>query len=420
MIELHKAAGKPVPENLSTLLAFVDRFNSETGELRRAQTRLQRLETLSGPNIPWTSDSLYTGLISTAMEVARMTPESRLEEFVSYTALPCVTRLREEIATTVSRAAAFENLYGSARVVGSTIASGLWEAAESRLRDLHQNPQFIPHSSVQTQKGQLVAEFEGEIAANVGAASLKRAGEHATTNQRTLENVKGLYTSPAFSPVYEVTFSARGPVEVERRNKQIQEGIDRVRYYLFPETAIRAIYRDLTMNMDDGSAERVRAIVDHGTMYRGSEKQIRAIIDECNVDVPKVITQTKEYRRVFAIPVTTSRTGTNEYMFRIQLQVPSDAQFPVFDVNIKLPRELVQKADREQWYDAITINKKPIKNEGRFRITSPTADNGYESLITPVQMDKGGRNILEVRFRYPGYRIFEISAMAQVPIIRKN
>jgi hypothetical protein len=35
-------------------------------------------------------------------------------------------------------------------------------------------------------------------------------------------------------------------------------------------------------------------------------------------------------------------------------------------------------------------------------------------------MDKEGRNILEVRFKYPGFRVFEVSAMAQVPIIRKN
>jgi hypothetical protein len=35
-------------------------------------------------------------------------------------------------------------------------------------------------------------------------------------------------------------------------------------------------------------------------------------------------------------------------------------------------------------------------------------------------MDKAGRNILEIRFKYAGFRVFEISAMAQVPIIRKN
>jgi hypothetical protein len=102
------------------------------------------------------------------------------------------------------------------------------------------------------------------------------------------------------------------------------------------------------------------------------------------------------------------------------LQIPSEAQFPVFDVNIKLPEDLVRNARTEQWYDQITINKQQIKNEGRFRITAPLPSNGYESQITPVQMDEAGNNILEVRFRFPGYRVFEVSAMAQVPIIKKN
>jgi hypothetical protein len=107
-------------------------------------------------------------------------------------------------------------------------------------------------------------------------------------------------------------------------------------------------------------------------------------------------------------------------MFRIKLQIPSDAQFPVFDVNIKLPKELAEGAGREQWYEEITINKNPIKNEGRFRITSPTSDNNYESQITPVQVDKAGNNILEVRFKKGSYKVYEISAMAQVPIMKKN
>ncbi|MGA9121355.1 MAG: hypothetical protein WB699_18450, partial [Bacteroidota bacterium] len=92
----------------------------------------------------------------------------------------------------------------------------------------------------------------------------------------------------------------------------------------------------------------------------------------------------------------------------------------VFDINVKLPQDVVKRAASQQWYDEITLNKKPIRNEGRFRITAPVADNGYESQISPVQIDKGGNNVLEVRFKYPGYKVLEISAMAQVPLIRKN
>ena len=115
-----------------------------------------------------------------------------------------------------------------------------------------------------------------------------------------------------------------------------------------------------------------------------------------------------------------NRGAQNEYLVRVRLQIPSEAQFPVFDITVRLPKEVAQNATATQWYESITINGTPIKNEGRFRITTPTSENGYESLITPVQMDKDGRNILEIRFSHPAFRVFEISTMAQVPIIRKN
>ena len=66
-----------------------------------------------------------------------------------------------------------------------------------------------------------------------------------------------------------------------------------------------------------------------------------------------------------------------------------------------------------------------ITRHGPFGVTDPFAtsdplDNLFRGFFRPVQMDKEGKNILEVRFRYPGFRVFEVSAMAQVPIIRKN
>jgi hypothetical protein len=144
------------------------------------------------------------------------------------------------------------------------------------------------------------------------------------------------------------------------------------------------------------------------------------MIDECNPASPKSIVHAKEYRTMYALPTTSSRNGSNQYMFRIRLNIPSDAEFPVFDVNIKLPVEIAEHAKTKPWYDEITINKKLVKNEGRVRVTAPTADNGYEAQISPLQMDKAGNNVLEIKFSYPGLKVFEISAMAQVPIIRKN
>jgi hypothetical protein len=217
-----------------------------------------------------------------------------------------------------------------------------------------------------------------------------------------------------------MTYSAAGPATVSQRNQQIDEYLSKAKGFRFPEGAIRALYADFIRNIASRGVEKTRAIVEHGKQYRGDDKQIKAYINECDPTVAKWIVRAKEYRKLYAVPVTTDPRGSNEYLFRIRLNIPSDAQFPVFDITIKLPQEVAAKAGTEQWYQAITINKKPIKNEGRFRITSPVASNNYESLISPVQMDKEGNNILEVRFKYPGFRVFEISAMAQVPIIRKN
>jgi len=104
----------------------------------------------------------------------------------------------------------------------------------------------------------------------------------------------------------------------------------------------------------------------------------------------------------------------------LTLAIPSDADFPVYDVNIAMPSELARTAAQKAWFDEMTINKKPIKNEGRYHITAPNASNNYESQITPVQADKGGTNVFEVKLKYPAFRVFEISVMAQKPIMRKN
>jgi hypothetical protein len=232
--------------------------------------------------------------------------------------------------------------------------------------------------------------------------------------------VPGLYADSAFHPVFQLTFSSAGPADLAEKKAQIQAYLDGIKYVRFPENSIKSIYREFTGNMGNRGVEKARAIVEHGKFYKGGDKQVQGLIGECDVQAPKWIVRPKEYRKLLALPVTSNGQGVNEYMFRVQLKIPSEAQFPVFDVNLKLPQEIAEKSGREQWYESITIDKKPIRNEGRFRITSPSVDNNYEALITPVQMDKEGRNILEVRFKSPGFRVFEVSAMAQVPIIRKN
>jgi hypothetical protein len=420
VLDLHKALGIPVSRDLGVLADFTERYNMEAKVLETAQKKLRRLETLGGEGVRGTSDTLYTGLIATAADVARLVPQSQLDRYEAYGALPYVSQLRTEITQTAARAVAFQDLYETARTAAADMSEGRWRDAENGIRAMHESGQFVAHPPVNAQKERLIEEFEQEIASGVLQASRVRAEAFAAKNELTLDNVPALYADSAFLPVYRISFSAGGSSVVSRRIAEIQRPLDQIKTVTFPERAIRSIYREFTTAPNTRGVEKARAIVEHGKMYTGTDKQIRAIIDEVNVESPKWITKPKEYRRVFALPVTTNRQGTNEYKVRLQLQIPSDAEFPVYDVNLKLPREVVEKAGSEQWYEQITINNKAIKNEGRFRITSPTSANGYESLITPVQMDKAGRNILEIRFKHAGFRVFEISAMAQVPIIRKN
>jgi hypothetical protein len=285
---------------------------------------------------------------------------------------------------------------------------------------MNTSPVLNGNPTVRAHKGMFVSHLEADLFSLLKNDTEQRIEAFLSRNGLTTDNVPGLYQDSVFLPRYRLTFSSAGPATVSQRNQQIDEYLVKARGVRFPEGAIRALYTDFVRNITNRGAEKTHAIVEHGKQYRGDDKQIKAYISECDPSVAKWIVRAKEYRKLYAVPVTADPRGTNEYLFRIRLNIPSDAQFPVFDITIKLPQEIAAKAGTEQWYRSITINAKPIKNEGRFRITSPAASNNFESLISPVQMDKEGNNILEVRFMFPGYRVFEISAMAQVPIIRKN
>jgi len=419
--QLYEACGMPYPKEFGTLKNYVDQFNNEADAVRNAASLLKKLEQMPATEAELLSDSAYAGLITTASTAVGMLPrDSRLPEFVQYRDYPAAAALQKEVADAAGRAEGFRQLYTTARDLAASTSAGNWSASESLLQMMDVNMQLAEYPVVNRQRNRLIEVFERTIFERVMAATRARAEAFAATNVTTLERVREMYSDSAFMPAYELRYSAAGTAELSRKRQQVQNEIDQIKYYRFPESAIRALYRMLTENITDRGVEKARAIVTHGANYRGTDKQIKGTVSECDPTVPKTIVRPKEYRRVLALPVTSNPRGTNEYMFRLLLQIPSDAQFPVFDVNIKLPADVARNAGSAPWYSSITINKTPIKNEGRYRITAPTEANGYESMVTPVQMDKGGRNILEVRFTYPGFRVFEVSGMAQVPIIRKN
>jgi hypothetical protein len=135
--------------------------------------------------------------------------------------------------------------------------------------------------------------------------------------------------------VYQLTFSSAGPGDLLQKKRQIDSYLENIKFNQFPESSIKSIYADFSRNSRDRGVEKARAIVEHGRYYRGADKQVKGLITECDVEAAKWVVRPAEYRKLFALPVTSNKQGTNEYMFRIQLQIPSEAQFPVFDINLK-------------------------------------------------------------------------------------
>ncbi|HTY60427.1 MAG TPA: hypothetical protein VMF59_16510, partial [Bacteroidota bacterium] len=418
---LYAASGRDVPPAFTALRSFVERFNFEAAALQAATARLKELHGLIDKTTAPPAASFYGNIEASARDIRASIPAAQAASNDRYRGLEAATLLALELGKAGEQADDFQSLFGNGAQISASVTAHQWWAAETKTRDLFTGKDGRTYASVERHRDKLVRWFEADIFNGVKNATRERLDAFVRLNESTFMNVPGLYADSAFQPAYTLTFSAAGGAALASKRSQIDEYINRVRHVQFPEAAIRTIYGDFTrdMNVPEG-VDRARAVVDHGKEYKGTDKQILSIVSECDPSSPKWIVRPKEYRRVLALPVTSNRRGVNEFMFRIRLQIPSDAQFPVFDVNIKLPRELAEGAGREQWYDLITINNTPIKNEGRFRITSPTSDNGYESQITPVQMDKDGRNILEVRFKKAAYKVFEISAMAQVPIMKKN
>lgn len=418
--KLYSACGVQLPADLRTLESFVERYNIEAGALEAASARLTDAEKTIQNNPAWLSDAFYVSLMGKMDEANSLLVDSQLDRFERQRGYPSVARLIQEMAATRAKATGLRGVYSRAKDAMTRLNASSWSETESLIRDLYSTVEFNALPAVRAQRNDIVTHLESELFSRVKKETETRVDAFVARNRMTIENVPGLYQDSSFIPIYQFTFSSAGPGAVQQRNKQIGDYLFQARHITFPETAIKGLYQDFVRNISNRGAEKARAIVDHGKEYQGTDKDVKAYISECDPTVAKWIVRAKEYRRVYTLPVTNNRQGANEYLLRLRLNIPSDAQFPVFDITVKLPQEIAAKAGSEQWYQAITINNKPIKNEGRFRITAPRADNNYESLITPVQMDKEGNNILEIRFKYPGYRAFEISAMAQVPIIRKN
>ncbi len=466
--KLFAACDKSVPADVKKLESFISKYNERANQLIDARSGLAEIKSSVSKAGKWPGNSFYTGILSKLAKLQYRIPRAGTRDFEEYRGTTCVKNLNAEInklkrdanrrAGQYRRAEALvpsintlkeqngyrdiirllrentdlsfliaqypdidkRSLNQQTKSIDAAMRRSNWAAAEKGLRDLFNDKYFFNLKKITKTKIKLVAAYEDTMANRITRSTLGNARKFISENLTTTGDMDAVYANPALQPVYEMTFSSRGKSILAKHKQKLFGKLDQLRYIEFPEKAIKKLYSALTADVTDNGVARARAIVGHGKYYKGSDKKIKKIIGECDPTASKWLTKPKTYRKIFALPITSNLQGENEYMFKINLRLPSEARFPVFDVNIRLPKEIAEDAGNRRWYEKMMMNKKLLKNEGRFTITAPTAANGYECQITPLQVVKDGDSVLEVRFKHKSFKVFEISVMAQRPIMKKN
>lgn len=465
---LYAASGKTLPKEFTALEDFVGDFNKRSSSLQRINEEIDQVKQILNKPESWPANMFFTDQRARLSKLNYQMPVSETESFGKYKSYACASLLAKQIKSTQSeldgligqlqRTEAIVPQINTYREQGNFSSilkllkensdisfllnkySGIdqssidqqknsiknamlaqdWAGAERHLQYLHQDVNFLNPKTILPQKAKIVTAYEDSLYNRILLVSENNAKRFIETNKSAYEEVDTLYNSRDLGPVYLPVFSSRGSSVVKERSDQINKRMETYKNNKFPETAIETLYREMTGALHDNGVEKARAIVTHSRYYKGTDKKIKNLIAECDPTASKWLTTATQYRKIYALPTTTKIGGTNQYMMKINIQIPSDAKFPVFDVNVKLPMEIARNAGKGQWYKSITFNKKVLKNEGRFSITSPSAETNYEMQITPLQVNKTGDNVLEILFDAEAFKVFEVSVMAQRPIMKKD
>ncbi|NLD98357.1 MAG: hypothetical protein GX640_00650, partial [Fibrobacter sp.] len=465
---LYQSAGLATPAEYLTLSKFVKEFDLKSATVMAQKDSLAAIRDLIHQQTQMPADDFYKGIVKKASQVKSALPQQLDQNFGKYLTYRCATNLNTEIATLSSNADKSLSQYQEAESIvvelnilkaqkdyssmlgilkqkmhldfltknyrpldkmsieeqGKNIETALnnlnWPLSEQLLRKLNDDINFLNPAEILATKNAIVDELEDSLYIKIDRVSRARINKFLEENIGVLDNVDSLYDDSVFLPVYDVTFSSGSKKELLQRKAELVAHLARTKEYEFPAKAITLLYDKFISQPNDNGVFKARAIVAHGKRYKGDDKKIKQRISECDPWTSKWITKPADYRRVFALPVTDRTRGKNKYVVRLNVDIPTEAAFPVYDVNIKLPKEVAENAATEQWYEAISLNKILLKNEGRFSITAPSAANDYECQITPVQMNKGKGNILEITFQHNSFKVLPLSVMVQKPIIKKN
>jgi hypothetical protein len=465
--EVYAAAGIPQDQDLGLLTAFIDLFNERSKMLSEVKDELKNINKEIAAGGAWPMDNFYTEKRNSLVRLSQQLPPSGRDAFGKYKANKCAVMLDQSISQTKQEIWRLDQQFQRAgllveqinqlrrqgdysailsllkqnrdlkflmaqyaqvdelslsqqrQAISSALSVNDFPRAENALRDLGLNTDYLNPDLILPRRDKMVKAYQDSLFKQVEGVSLARASEFIEANKTTVDQIDSLYSNRALYPAYTFTYSPT-PGFAAQQNKALADKMTYIRTQKFPTTAIETLYSALTDAMHIQGVEKARAIVTHGNYYQGSDKKIKNLIAECDPGASKWLTQVKQYRKIFALPLTTNIGGGNQYSVKINIQIPSEANFPVYDLNVKLPQEVAKLAGSRQWYESITFNGKLLKNEGRFTITSPDPENDFIAQITPLQVNKTGNNVLEIRFSYGAFKILEISVMAQKPIIKKN
>jgi len=466
--KLYERAAIPIPEPFKLLDHFINDFYEKISSLSSAQDSLAQLKNQVEEKAPFPEKGFFGNLSETAATLMKNFPSpmttgyGKYQSYQSTQALNKALRLsKKSLGTAFREYGQAEKIVGSlnalkalehytdmlaelnnnenlaflldlymdldkmsiekqAQEIQGSLDRFLWAEAETRLSRLHRDKEFLNPDGVKDLKIEKTKEGENALYTKIDQVSRGRVNDFVTAHFNTLQNVDSLYEDSVFLPAYTVTFSSGSQLELLQRQEALVAHLAELKENEFPAKAITLLYDEFVKNPKDSGVYKARAVVTHGKHYQMEDKKIKRRIRECNPYSAKWIVKPKQYRRVFAMPVTNNEKGKNLYFIRLNIRIPTEAKFPVYDVNIKLPRAIGKGASKTKWYEKIKLNKKQLKNEGRFSIGAPTEENNFECQITPVRMLKGKSNILDITFKHRSFKVHSVSVMVQKPIIKKN
>jgi hypothetical protein len=465
---LHEKAGLEMTKKFSDLSSFVNGYDERTTGLAVAQDSMKQIAKTIKDLSGMPDNDFFPKIVARASSVPAVTPKPMGREFGKYTNYKCSQMLNKEILDFAKEAQNTGKQYRMAEFLvpqvnelkekkdysamlgllkknmelgflidkyrhmdkvsvdeqADNIRGGLkrfyWAKAEGGLTKLHFDKNSLDYEAIKPLKRKVVLELEDSLYIQVDRLTRERVSKFCEEKISVLEDVDSLYEDSVFLPAHDIKFSSGSKAALVQRKEDLIAHLAKLKEDEFPAKAIQLLYDEFLKNPRDNGVLKARAIVTHGKHYKGDDKKTKRRMAECNPWSAKWITKPTEYRRVFALPFSTRMRGVNNYVLRINIRIPTEAKFPVYEVNLKLPKQVAKDAASDKWYEKITINKKIYKSEGRFSITAPNAENNYECQISPVRVIAGKSNYLDIYFNHKSFKVHPVSVMVQKPIIKKN